>query len=263
MGSGVVGMLCGALATLAIEDPQLESVRDEIEGPQDDEERDGDLAELVGGLGDAITTIDSLADGRWALPAFASHPYIAGRRAGLTVPDEPAAASAAARRTPDIAVRVALDGAWQYRGLWRGRFAVELDSESRIGGGLQLHLWGNPGSNDHMLLASARLHGILGNWRQAIVRTGPSVDVLGSWAPGKLLVALGVDWGLSADVFPVRPLVLSFDGRVGIIGRSLFLGGRATLGLIVRRFEFFGGYEHQQIGRAGVGGPIFGMRVWF
>ncbi|HET6585910.1 MAG TPA: hypothetical protein VFG69_20780 [Nannocystaceae bacterium] len=252
MGCAIAAIVCGGLATLVIEDPQLDAVRDEV-ADDDDDDDDGSSDD---GVGDTVTgAIDMIGwiVGRGRLPAFASHPYAAGRRAGLT----------AGSRSRGVAARIALDGAWQYHGLWRGRLAMELDSTTRIGAAVHLYAWGNPGSADHMVLGSARLHAVVGNWKHALVRTGPALDVMRSWTPTKWVVALGADWGISADVFPIRPLVLSFDAQAGVMGRSVYLGARGTIGVTLRRVEIFGGYEHKQIGRAGIGGPVVGMRVWF
>jgi hypothetical protein len=279
--AGLVSMvMCRPLATLAaasLDDPQLDDVRDEL----DDDDRDdyddddgggGELGEVVAGVVGAVGLLDDIIQGPVTLPAFASHPYAAGHASGLTAPASLRAGDPDAEieptpwsgRTPTIAARVALDGAWQYHGLFRGRLAVEIDGGRRIGGALQLYVWGHPGAADHAVLASARLHGVIGNWARVLVRTGPAIDVMHSWTPTTRVTALGADWGLGLDVFVHHPFVLSLDGQFGILGRrTLYAGGRATFGVVIRRVELFGGYEHKQIGRARLGGPLFGLRVWF
>lgn len=269
---GVAAMIvCGSLATLVMDDPQLDRVRDELEDDDDDggEREIGDVGEVVDGVLGAIQLVDAVATGPVTLPAFASHPYAAGHASGLTAPtrldeEDELAPTRGSGPTPSLAARVAIDGAWQYHGLFRGRFAAETDGARRFGAGLQVYAWGHPGERDHAVLASTRLHFVVGNWSRAIVRTGPALDVMHSWTPSTRVTAFGGDWGLGIDVFPHRPFVLSLDGQIGILGRrTLYAGGRATFGVVIRRVEIFGGYEHKQIGRARLGGPLFGLRVWF
>ena len=37
---------------------------------------------------------------------------------------------------------------------------------------------------------------------------------------------------------------------------------RATVGLVRERFELFAGYDHLQIERTALGGPLVGIRAW-
>jgi hypothetical protein len=67
----------------------------------------------------------------------------------------------------------------------------------------------------------------------------------------------------SVDVFPVRPLVLSGRMDVGKLGDAPVLNARATAGLMMARFEVYGGYQLQRIGQEALRGPMFGLRVWF
>ena len=275
----VVGLaaviVCRSLATLAMDDPQLDRVRDELDDDDegsDDDDDDGDLGSVVDGIAGMVSLIGAIAEAPVSLPAFASHPYAAGHASGLTAPASPRAADPDGEieptrwsgPTPTVAARVALDGAWQYHGLFRGRLAVEVDGGRRIGGALQLYVWGHPGQADHAVLVSARLHGVIGNWKHLLMRTGPAIDVMHSWTPTTRVTALGADWGLGLDIFVHHPFVLSLDAQIGILGRRTFYGAaRATFGVLIRRVELFGGYEHKQIGSARLGGPLFGLRVWF
>lgn len=46
------------------------------------------------------------------------------------------------------------------------------------------------------------------------------------------------------------------SGRLGSIDRG-------TVGLIVNRFELYGGYEGRRIGKVSLHGPTLGLRAWF
>ena len=45
--------------------------------------------------------------------------------------------------------------------------------------------------------------------------------------------------------------------RVNEPGRA-----RASVGVMLWRMELYGGYEHTQVGRVGMGGPMVGLRLW-
>src|SRR5689334_11826567 len=81
MVAGVMAMIvCGPLATHAMDDPQLDHVRDELESDADDDVVDdddggGDLGDVVAGIAGSVGLIQSIADAPVSLPAFASHPY--------------------------------------------------------------------------------------------------------------------------------------------------------------------------------------------
>jgi hypothetical protein len=67
----------------------------------------------------------------------------------------------------------------------------------------------------------------------------------------------------SVDVFPVRPLVLSARMDLGRLGEESVASARATAGLMMGRFEVYGGYQLQRIGQDSLRGPMFGLRAWF
>jgi hypothetical protein len=59
----------------------------------------------------------------------------------------------------------------------------------------------------------------------------------------------------------------------GTVGDYRILGGRTTLGVMIRRFELYGGYQGKWLtvqdrqrntaGSRGLHGPVMGLRVWF
>jgi hypothetical protein len=50
---------------------------------------------------------------------------------------------------------------------------------------------------------------------------------------------------------------------VGQLGAAPAVLGRVTAGVIIRRFEAFGGYEARRVGEVVLHGPTVGARVWF
>jgi|GEM_PF-1899341 len=78
----------------------------------------------------------------------------------------------------------------------------------------------------------------------------------------------GLSGTTSVDVFPIRPLVLS--ARITAGRRrgadeiaAHVLSGRLTGGLMLRRFELYGGYEAKRVGIRSLHGPVLGARTWF
>jgi hypothetical protein len=75
--------------------------------------------------------------------------------------------------------------------------------------------------------------------------------------------AFGVNGTFRATVLPARPLVLRARLDVGQLGAAPAVLGRVTAGVLIRRFEAFGGYEARRVGDVVLHGPTVGARVWF
>jgi hypothetical protein len=72
----------------------------------------------------------------------------------------------------------------------------------------------------------------------------------------------GIDVAYGLDIYPGRPIILSFEGALGNLGSAFAPRVRTTFGFIRNRFELLLGYEHQWIGQETLGGPFAGLRVW-
>ena len=73
----------------------------------------------------------------------------------------------------------------------------------------------------------------------------------------------GVDFTWGFEAFPIKPLVFSLEGDIGSVGRSLTLGARGRLGVMIGRMEVSLGYHQRSIGSVALGGPYFGLSTWF
>lgn len=80
----------------------------------------------------------------------------------------------------------------------------------------------------------------------------------------------GFDFRYGFEVFPIRPLVISFDFTIGDLGTALTLGGRLTVGFMLDLLELYVGYDEfgiiptdASLPLASLGGPIGGLRFWF
>lgn len=93
---------------------------------------------------------------------------------------------------------------------------------------------------------------------------GPNVMIDGRVGVGQERVdAVGVNGTFRATVLPARPVVLRARLDVGQLGVAPAVLGRVTAGVLVRRFEAFGGYELRRVGEVVLHGPTVGARVWF
>ncbi|MEM6290623.1 MAG: hypothetical protein AAGA54_05135 [Myxococcota bacterium] len=76
-------------------------------------------------------------------------------------------------------------------------------------------------------------------------------------------VRVGPNLTSSLDVFPRRPLVMSVRGDVGAAGSTSTVGGRGSLGYMLRSVELQLGYEARRLGDLLLLGPVLGARAWF
>jgi len=72
----------------------------------------------------------------------------------------------------------------------------------------------------------------------------------------------GIDVAYGFDIFPGRPIIMSFEGALGSLGSAFAPRVRATFGFVRSHYELLLGYEHQWIGKETLGGPFAGVRVW-
>ncbi len=73
----------------------------------------------------------------------------------------------------------------------------------------------------------------------------------------------GFNFLYGADIFPVKPLILSTSLDIGNLSDNLFLHGRGTLGANYKNWEVFGGYDFMRMGSVNIQGALVGVRVWF
>ncbi|MEM7474890.1 MAG: hypothetical protein AAF483_07850 [Planctomycetota bacterium] len=73
----------------------------------------------------------------------------------------------------------------------------------------------------------------------------------------------GMNFTYSGDWFPSDPWIVSGELDAGKLGSADFLHLRATVGAQYHRVELFSGYDHVSIGGAKIGGPVFGLRLWY
>ena len=92
-----------------------------------------------------------------------------------------------------------------------------------------------------------------------IVRAGLGMNILGD--------AYATDAGFNvtakADLFPIKPLVVSGELDLGTIGDAETFHVLGKAGLMFDRFEIFGGYDYRTIGSIPLEGAMLGVQIWF
>lgn len=143
---------------------------------------------------------------------------------------------------------------------WNGKF--RLDSLSGWGGDIHwAHLREqSPGvATDSLNLIDINLTGVWLESEVFLVRSGFGINIMSD------RVGTQADYNLttSADLFPIKPVVISFEvdhGELGSIHQTHLAG---TLGVSLRHVEAFAGYEYRKIGPTEIKGPMYGLRIWY
>lgn len=268
---------CLALPTVAHAGP-LDDMRDEVDDDDDggggggggwssDDTDDCDECESPGtAIGAAIGAAIIEHNHALGRPAFARYPY--EQRRGGSLPYTGwvhRTKQSSGLQDKSWSLRVAMEGAYLGDDLWRSAWDIEI-AWRRLSLRSETGFYIERGFVDALWMGS-----VVGYiafvmqpkvvWR---VGLGPSyvIDARRVDDPERVDAA-GIDGSTSLDVFPVRPLVLSGRADIGKLGGALTVSARGTFGVMVRRFEGYGGYEYRAIGRVKTHGPVFGVRVWF
>ncbi len=74
---------------------------------------------------------------------------------------------------------------------------------------------------------------------------------------------VGVNFTYGAQVFPIKPVVLTSELDWGTLGNAPLFHVRATAGAVFHGCELFAGYDFRKIGQADLQGPMLGLRYHF
>lgn len=196
-------------------------------------------------------------------PAFERHalrwPYEARKRGWVADPWLPH--DEGHRR---LAGRASVEGSYLFRGVWRSGFAARVGSP-RLDVDTQMSLYYEAPQRDALYLGDTSLNFAPVALPAVVWRVGMGARyMLDARLPGAGAREYAAGWNLSTsiDVFPGAPFVISARLERGTLYRTPVLRARATVGVVRKRFELFAGYDHLQIERVALGGPLLGLRAW-
>jgi hypothetical protein len=158
--------------------------------------------------------------------------------------------------------RFSLDYGNDFHGL--ERFGIDLTTETSSRFGFRLHsdnfyehfscgCWDNFGVDD----VDLTYRFAQSNCLQMYVGVGMRV------VDTSVKEHFGYNFTYGADLFPVKPIVLSLQMDAGAVECVGIFHTRATVGVLWRRFELFTGYDYLNIGGVDLQGMLGGLRLWY
>lgn len=261
----VLGVLVLGLAPARAHAGKLESVRSEVSGSSgssssgsSSSSSDGSSSGCCDSSGSSSGSSSADAASLPPRMRFRRYPYADGTGDYLH------AARPNDDRARKRAAQVWTEGAWQGRGLWRSAGGLRIDGQYfGLDGDLSYYL--EPAAHDALYLGTANLSLIPIHARRAVFRVGAGLNtMIDGRVPGEGHREYALGWNVtsSLDLFPAWPVVVSARGDAGRLYEAWMLRGRASVGVMLWRMEIFGGYEHTQVGRVALRGPMLGLRVW-
>jgi len=137
-----------------------------------------------------------------------------------------------------------------------------LSTAWRFGMDTQWHYFNEqlPGrASDHLWIGDWNLVFRFAQSEHVEFRTGFGFN----WLNDPLDTNFGFNWTYGADFFPIKPWVFSTSIDLGRLGDAGLFHGRATVGVILDRFEVYTGYDYYDIGHVDISSLVGGVRVWF
>lgn len=241
---------------------RLESVRSEVSGSSSSSSSSSDSSSSDSSCCYGSSSSSSSSTDVAVAPAprlsFRRYPYAGGTG------DFRYEARASDERARKRAGQVWTEGAWQGRGLWRSAAGLRIDGQYfGFDGDLSYYL--EPAAKDALYLGTANLNIVPIHARRGIFRLGGGFNtMIDGRLPGEGHREYALGWNVtsSVDLFPAWPVVLSARADVGQLYHAFMGRARASVGVVLWRMEIYGGYEHTQIGKVGLGGPMLGIRLW-
>lgn len=144
----------------------------------------------------------------------------------------------------------------------RASMRVLYETSSRLGADLSIDYyreWLGIGARDDLWLGDANVVYRFAQSDRLLMRAGIGMNYL----TGSGFTDLGFNFTYGGDWFPVRPWIVSADIDVGTLGKADFFHGRVTVGVNVRKVEFYSGYDYLDVGSTQIGTVIGGIRLWY
>jgi hypothetical protein len=155
-----------------------------------------------------------------------------------------------------------LENGNDFNGLNRLNGSLVLDTSLRLGLRTNWHYFNETldgGRHDDLLLGDTNLTFRFAQNECASLYAGLGFRAL--TGPGQ--PHWGWNFTYGADVYPIKPIVISATLDVGSLGSATVFHVRGTVGYIYERWEVFAGYDFLRIGTVNLQGPLVGVRLWF
>jgi len=237
---------------------------------------DGGDGELALWIVTSPWTIPNMAlePGERGTPGYEDYPYSRGSNGLLRYPepmrDEEVERASVADVSPDrdatssgktMAAQVRAEGGYILGGVYRGGVGARLMTPIRLELDGNFFALAEPlvdGTVDRSTFANAHLGLRFAQSEHVQFRTGLGYQQYADQQG----VEPGIDffYGFEAEIG--AHLVLAASGNLGSAGQAFVGQARATLGVMVGRFEIFAGYDHASIGGVPLGGPTAGVQAW-
>jgi hypothetical protein len=195
------------------------------------------------------------------VPRYRRHPY-AERSEGYIVRESVHEKNPRGRL---VAGQVAGEGAYAGDGVWRSGVQLRL-SAGRFGLDSNLSFYLDQGLRDALYLGSTNVIFAPVMRPHVLWWVGGGANYLIDGRDprqGGREYAAGYNVTSSVDVFPFSPFVLSGRVDAGTIHAARVMSARASVGVVLRGFELYGGYELKTVGDVPLHGPMVGVRAWF
>ncbi len=209
---------------------------------------------------------------------FLPYPYAENHPGHLTLDRETASgdsydestldseAAAAVSATSYARVRVRLKSEYYYDldGVHAPSLGMNLDSTSRVGFDTDWRLYLEPLPNklDRMVMGTFHVMVRLMQHPTGEIHFGVG---------GRIMLDESVSGGFNGlmrvTLFPLKPLLITFDANIGNLGYALFIEGQLAIGAVYKHFEVSAAYRGTMITgqkeRVFFQGPCAYFRAWF
>jgi hypothetical protein len=289
----LAGLVCFAPALARA--GSLQDVEDAARPSHDDDDDDDDRDQSAhhhGGGGDGIyvsggdssssdqseepTLLELIVLAPWALPrlliddpcllGYAAYPYRDGvgqlRRVAVT----PECAGSEAHPLPEssaFALSSDFEASYVLHDIVAGTFAARLQMPYRLELAGRISFLEDLSAKPREQALSGSTHLNLRFAQSASVqfRSGLGLRAFSLHKP-----LYGVDFFYGMDVSAHKPMLVHLELHAGSLGHAFAAQARATIGVQLRMFEIYAGYDHTVVygpSTARLGGPVLGLRVWF
>lgn len=157
--------------------------------------------------------------------------------------------------------RLQIFGATDFDDLRRYQFRLLAEQTNRFGVDSEAGLLRQavPGGHDELWLGDFNLTYRFAQSERVQFRAGIGANWLADSARGDA----GFNFTYQVDVFPREPWTASALIDVGTLGDATLFHGRGTLGVMVRQWEIFTGYDYLRIGDFDTHGLLGGLTLHF